>query len=161
MPAADSASRSRRAVRTETSSSAATSPAVTRLRACSSRSVATSRSALTSAEDPTESGQEMACYGSRVRLDEIHPDRPRPEQREAASMPAHVPPVADERAGLLEFLAHQRRQVRTATFGLSDAEAAATPSASSLSLGGIVKHLAHVERNWADIIRATPRMTFE
>src|SRR5947208_1518540 len=103
----------------------------------------------------------MACYGSRVRLTTSTRTEHGPEQREAASMPAHVPPVADERAGLLEFLAHQRRQVRVATFGLSDAEAAATPSASSLSLGGIVKHLAHVERNWADIIRATPRMTFE
>src|SRR5438309_11246691 len=75
MPAADSASRSRRAVRIDTSSSAATSAAVTRLRACSSRSVATSRSALTSAEDGTESGQEMACYRSRVRVDDIHGDR--------------------------------------------------------------------------------------
>jgi len=68
-------------------------------------------------------------------------------------MPAHVPPVEDERSGLLEFLAHQRGLVRTAVFGITDTQAAATASASSLSLGGIVKHLAQVERNWMATIR--------
>lgn len=41
-------------------------------------------------------------------------------------MPAHVAPVADERDGLLAFLAQQRLLVRTTTYGLTDAEAAAT-----------------------------------
>jgi uncharacterized damage-inducible protein DinB len=68
-------------------------------------------------------------------------------------MPAHVPPVADERSGLLAFLEQQRQLVRTATYGLTDEEAAATPSASSLSVGGIVKHLARTERNWMDTVR--------
>src|SRR5262249_55340927 len=45
IPAADSASRSRRAVATDTSSSPASSAAVTRLRACMSRRAATRRSA--------------------------------------------------------------------------------------------------------------------
>jgi uncharacterized damage-inducible protein DinB len=67
-------------------------------------------------------------------------------------MPAHVPPVGDERDALLAFLAQQRLAVRTAAHGLTDAEAEATPSASSLSVGGIVKHLAQVERNWAGLI---------
>jgi len=68
-------------------------------------------------------------------------------------MPAHVPPVADERSGLLAFLDHQRQLVRTTTHGLTDDEAATTPSASSLSVGGIVKHLAQVERNWMATVR--------
>lgn len=71
-------------------------------------------------------------------------------------MPAHVPPVADERDGLLAFLAHQRLLVRTTTYGLTDAEAAVTPSASALSLGGIVKHLAQTERNWVGTVRGEP-----
>src|SRR5215471_5507720 len=45
MPAVDSASRSRRAVATDTSSSLASSAAVTRPRACMSKSAATRRSA--------------------------------------------------------------------------------------------------------------------
>jgi len=73
-------------------------------------------------------------------------------------MPAHVPPVADERSALLGFLEHQRELVRITAFGLTDAEAAQTPSASSLSIGGVVKHLAEVERSWMDTVRGTPRM---
>jgi uncharacterized damage-inducible protein DinB len=73
-------------------------------------------------------------------------------------MPAHVPPVADERSALLGFLDHQRRLVRITAFGLTDAEAAATPSASALSIGGVVKHLSQVERGWMDTVRGTPRM---
>lgn len=68
-------------------------------------------------------------------------------------MPAHVPPVADERSGLLAFLEQQRQLVRITTYGLTDEEAAATPSASSLSVGGIVKHLARTERNWMGTVR--------
>jgi hypothetical protein len=68
-------------------------------------------------------------------------------------MPAHVPPVADERSGLLAFLEQQRQLVRTATYGLTDEEAAATPSASSLSVGAIVKHLARTERTSMGTVR--------
>ena len=71
-------------------------------------------------------------------------------------MPAHVPPVADERAGLLAYLAQQRQGVRTATYGLSDAEAGSTPAASALSVGGLVKHLASVERSWTALIAGRP-----
>lgn len=73
-------------------------------------------------------------------------------------MPAHVPPAADERSALLGFLDHQRQLVRITAFGLTDAEAAQTPSASSLSIGGVIKHLAQVERSWMDTVRRTPRM---
>jgi uncharacterized damage-inducible protein DinB len=72
-------------------------------------------------------------------------------------MPAHVPPVADERSALLGFLEHQRELVRITSYGLTDAEAAATPSASALSVGGVIRHLAQVERSWMDTVRGTPR----
>src|SRR4051794_33874929 len=55
MPAVDRASRSRRAVATETSSSSATSAAGTRPRACMSRRGATNRSA------PMSSGCQTKC----------------------------------------------------------------------------------------------------
>ena len=69
-------------------------------------------------------------------------------------MPAHVAPVADERDALLSYLAHQRQGVRTAAYGLTDAEAAATPTAGTLSIGAIVKHLAQTERWWIELVRS-------
>lgn len=63
-------------------------------------------------------------------------------------MPAHVPPVAEEREGLLAFLAQQRAAVRNACYGLDETQARATPTASVLSVGGLVKHLAETERGW-------------
>ena len=61
-------------------------------------------------------------------------------------MPGLVPPVADERTGLLSYLAQQRAGILYATHGLSDAQAMTRPSVSQLSLGGLVKHAALVEQ---------------
>src|ERR671927_332591 len=63
-------------------------------------------------------------------------------------MPGSVPPVADEREALLAYLAQQRYVVRLAAYGLTDEQARATPSVSAFSLGGLIKHLADVERGW-------------
>lgn len=68
-------------------------------------------------------------------------------------MPAHVPPVPDERAALLGYLAHQRQGVITAAYGLTDAEAAARPTASTLCIGAVLKHLAQTERWWIGLVR--------
>lgn len=57
-------------------------------------------------------------------------------------------PVADERDGLLTFLAQQRDSLRAAVLGLTDAQARMTPTAGTLSLGGLVKHCARTERRW-------------
>ena len=76
-------------------------------------------------------------------------------------MPGNVPPVADEREGLVGFLAQQRYVVRLASYGLSDEQARATPSASAFSLGGLIKHLALVERNWTAIIEQRERGSVE
>ncbi len=57
-------------------------------------------------------------------------------------------PVSSERDGLAAFLDQQRQAVRNACFGLSDEQARRTPAFSSLSLGGLVKHLAYGERGW-------------
>jgi hypothetical protein len=57
-------------------------------------------------------------------------------------------PVADERDGLLIFLAQQRDALRAAALGLTDEQARLTPTASTLSLGGLIKHCARTERRW-------------
>ena len=67
-------------------------------------------------------------------------------------MPGTVRPVADERDGLLAYLAHERHILRTTVFGLTDGQARATPTVSTLSVGGLIKHVAHVERTWMDTI---------
>jgi uncharacterized damage-inducible protein DinB len=65
-------------------------------------------------------------------------------------MPGTVPPIADEREGLLAFLAQQRDGLRYAAHGLTDEEARLTPGAGPLSVGGLIKHVAFVERGWID-----------
>lgn len=63
-------------------------------------------------------------------------------------MDANVPPVADERSGLLGFLTQQRRVLKHAAYGLTFEQLRATPSASALSVGALLKHVAATERAW-------------
>ena len=63
-------------------------------------------------------------------------------------MPGLVPSPLAERALLLSYLEQQRAGIRNTTHGLSDAEASRRPSASALSLAGLVKHAAKVEQTW-------------
>ena len=74
-------------------------------------------------------------------------------------MPGMPPPVADEREGLLAYLAQQRDLLRIAAYGITDEQARATPSSSSLSLGGLIKHVALTEQFWIDTVlqRDRPR----
>jgi uncharacterized damage-inducible protein DinB len=65
-------------------------------------------------------------------------------------MPGTVRPVADEREGLLAFLDQQRQAVAAAAYGLTDEQARQRPTAGELSIGGLVKHVAAVERAWMD-----------
>ncbi|MFI0978427.1 DinB family protein [Streptomyces sp. NPDC021093] len=54
----------------------------------------------------------------------------------------------DEVSTLLAFLDEQRAGIRNALRGLTDEQAATTPSASELSLSGLLKHVTEVEQNW-------------
>ena len=55
---------------------------------------------------------------------------------------------ADELASLQFFLDHQRLALLAKLDGLTLEQATETPTPSSLSVWGIVKHCAHVERRW-------------
>lgn len=68
-------------------------------------------------------------------------------------MPGIPAPVDEERDQLLTFLAQQRTAVAAATLGLTDEQARSVPTASSLSIGGLIQHLAMTERGWMDIVR--------
>jgi uncharacterized damage-inducible protein DinB len=70
------------------------------------------------------------------------------QEIEERFMPAMVPPVSDEREGLLAYLAQQRDALRFAVSGISDEQARLKPAKSALSLGGLLKHNVLVERAW-------------
>ncbi|MEU0946491.1 DinB family protein [Streptomyces canus] len=65
-------------------------------------------------------------------------------------MVTHVPAeeYGDERGALLAFLEEQRGGIRRALLGLTHEQATAKPSASELSLGGLLKHVAETEQGW-------------
>jgi uncharacterized damage-inducible protein DinB len=76
-------------------------------------------------------------------------------------MAASVPPVANEREGLMEYLAQERYKLKVTALGLTEEQARATPSASVLSVGGLIKHVAITERTWTGhILRHAPEMDF-
>jgi Protein of unknown function (DUF664) len=65
-------------------------------------------------------------------------------------------PVAGERADLLQSLARQRHFLRHTARGLTDEQAAQRTTASALCLGGLIKHVALTERQWARFIVEGP-----
>ncbi len=65
-------------------------------------------------------------------------------------MPGLPAPAADERQALLEFLAFQQNAFFAVAYGLTDEQARSTPSVSTLSIGGMIKHAAGVQKGWAD-----------
>jgi uncharacterized damage-inducible protein DinB len=72
-------------------------------------------------------------------------------------MPGQVPPLTDERELLLAYIDQQRDGLRNAAFGLTDDQARLAPTAGTLSIGGLVKHVASTEAGWVDMILAQPR----
>ena len=72
-------------------------------------------------------------------------------------MPGQVGPVNNEQEGLLAYLAQMRYVVRLTAYGLTDEQLRATPAASELSVGGIIKHCASTEENWLSTIRREPQ----
>lgn len=71
-------------------------------------------------------------------------------------MALHVPPVANETDAIAAFLAQSQDAFRALLHGLTPRQAAIAPSASSLSLGGLVKHVTGVQRGWLASAEAAP-----
>ncbi|HET6855802.1 MAG TPA: DinB family protein [Streptomyces sp.] len=73
-------------------------------------------------------------------------------------MVTHVPAEAhgDERGALLNFVEAQRGAIRRSVLGLTDEQAATRPSASELSLSGLLKHVAEMELNWLRMAQQRP-----
>lgn len=64
--------------------------------------------------------------------------------------------IIDERADLAELLQTRRYFLVSAAKGLTHEQAASTPTASALSIGGLIKHVAKTESGWLDYIVSGP-----
>ena len=84
-----------------------------------------------------------------------------PPPQKAGPMPGQVPPVADEREGLLAFIAQQRDALRITAYGLTDEQARSTATVSALSVGGLIKHVTAMERSWIDMVLQRERPSLE
>lgn len=71
-------------------------------------------------------------------------------------MPALTAPVGDERDALREFVAYHQSAFFAVAYGLNDEQARSTPSASALSIGGLIKHATGVQRTWMQRVSAAP-----
>jgi uncharacterized damage-inducible protein DinB len=60
--------------------------------------------------------------------------------------------LTGERADLAETLSAHRRFLRQTAQGLTDEQAAARTTVSELCIGGLIKHVTAVERNWMRFI---------
>ncbi|MFI9383906.1 DinB family protein [Kutzneria sp. NPDC052558] len=64
--------------------------------------------------------------------------------------------LTGEHAELLEALGKHRFFLRYTVQGLTDEQAALTPTASQLCLGGLIKHVTRAEQGWYDFIQHGP-----
>ncbi|WP_078861593.1 DinB family protein [Streptomyces sp. NRRL F-5650] len=101
----------------------------------------------------------MTFDASRTSEPTTTPDQTTPDQtvpEGTGSDPAQAPAVIGERADLLAMLAKHRHFLRFTTRDLTDEQAGLRTTASELCLGGLIKHVAAVERNWAEFIVKGP-----
>ena len=71
-------------------------------------------------------------------------------------MPALASPVTDERDALREFMSYHQSAYLAIAYGLTDEQARSTPSASALSIGGVIKHATGVQKTWMQRVAAAP-----
>ncbi|MFI1995041.1 DinB family protein [Actinoplanes sp. NPDC020271] len=68
-------------------------------------------------------------------------------------MPGQVGPIGNEQDGLLAYLTQMRYVIKLTAHGLTPEQLRAAPSASPLSVGGLIKHCASTEENWIGQVR--------
>ncbi|MCM4084910.1 DinB family protein [Paractinoplanes hotanensis] len=73
-------------------------------------------------------------------------------------MPGQVGAIENEQQGLLAYLAQMRYVLKLTAYGLTDEQLRAGPSASELSVGGLIKHCASTEAGWMGQVRGEPQV---
>jgi len=71
-------------------------------------------------------------------------------------MTTTAPTLTDERADLLDALGKHRWLFTYTVQGLTDEQARLRPTASELTLGGLIKHVAATEKMWIDFVLEGP-----
>ncbi len=71
-------------------------------------------------------------------------------------MPLHAPPAANETDAIIGFLGQAQDAFPALVHGLAAEQLALSPSASDLSLGGLVKHVTDVQLSWLAKAEAAP-----
>lgn len=71
-------------------------------------------------------------------------------------MPGLAPPVTDERDALRQFVAYHQSAYFAVAYGLTDEQARATPTASALSIGALIKHATGLQHSWMSRVTAAP-----
>ena len=66
-------------------------------------------------------------------------------------------PLSIERTDILEALQKHRELFRFTVQGLTDEQASTRTTASELTLAGLIKHVTHVEQNWASFVVDGPQ----
>jgi uncharacterized damage-inducible protein DinB len=72
-------------------------------------------------------------------------------------MAAQVGAIANEQEGLLAYLAQMRYVIRLTAHGLTPEQLRAAPTASTLTVGGLIKHCAATEEGWLATVRREPQ----
>lgn len=72
-------------------------------------------------------------------------------------MAMHAPMTTNENDMLTGYVEQQLLAVRGAAYGLTDEQLWMTPTASALSVGALVKHVARCTQGWLDRIEAAPK----
>jgi hypothetical protein len=72
-------------------------------------------------------------------------------------VPGQVGAIANEREGLLAYLTQMRYVLRLTAYGLTPQQLRAAPTASPLTVGGLIKHCASTEEGWIDTVRGESR----
>lgn len=72
-------------------------------------------------------------------------------------MPFFAPSVTTEPDALFSFLEQQCTQLKLTALGLTDDQARRTPTASSLSISGLVAHAAQVINGWLQQVKEPTR----
>ncbi len=73
-------------------------------------------------------------------------------------MPVIPTPVAGERESLLEYLRYHHAVFVAVSDGLTDEQARSTPTISTLSIGGLIKHVTVVEYAWTQQVAVAPEL---
>src|SRR4051812_49897294 len=71
-------------------------------------------------------------------------------------MTSTLPTLTGERADLLEALTTHRHFLRFTVQGLTDEQATSRPTASELTLAGLIKHVGSTEAAWVRFIEGGP-----